>query len=286
MPLIPLLNPGMEISDIATKAIKPFVTGKDFIMVVTWFLISLAGVQFFAWVYLRYNNWAKLSVILITVAAFLLFDLIGKTYFMSHTWALGLLFYLAGREFASRLSGKAPLKIALIIATISIIIFMLIYNINKGCTFSATLACEVPNRFPGFYIDVVKGQFGFIPYFIITAAVGITCLIALSICLVKSPLFRPIAKVGKNSLPLFIISGVFLVVTSQLISQFLPTGPYTWFILSIAFTAAQVALYPLLARPINNLLLQCSRWSDYIVEQALYRPKILRAWWKFAFDKS
>ncbi|WKL57870.1 acyltransferase family protein [Asticcacaulis sp. ZE23SCel15] len=276
-PLLFLAHPNMDWLTLSVKIIRPLLTGKDFILVVTWFFVSLAGVQVLAWLYLRQSLWIKLGVVAIVIAAYLMTTLTGKTWFMMHTWAIGLLFFLAGRAYAKRPVANLPPLYALAVSIISLFVLTLFYDLNKGCAFSPTEVCEIPSGYPRFYIDVVYGQFGFMPYFLLCAVIGIIGLMTLSMCLSHTKYAPNIARIGKNTLVLLMINGVFVALSPSLLADIIPTLPDTW-ILSVALVAAQVALYPIMSKPINNLLHMCSNWADKITHLVISKsPKPIQA---------
>ncbi|WAC47738.1 acyltransferase [Asticcacaulis sp. SL142] len=276
-PLLFIANPDMDWLTLSVKVIRPLLTGKDFILVVTWFFVSLAGVQVLAWLYLRQSLWLKLGVVATVIAAYLMTALTGKTWFMMHTWAIGLLFFLAGRAYAKRpVTNLKPLY-ALATSIACVLLLMLTYNLNKGCAFSPTEVCEIPSGYPRFYIDVVYGQFGFMPYFLLCAIIGIIGLMTLSMCLSHTKYAPNIARIGKNTLVLLMINGVFVALSPSLLADIIPTLPDTW-ILSVALVAAQVALYPIMSKPINNLLHICSNWADQATHLVISNsPKPIQA---------
>ncbi|MDC7676252.1 acyltransferase family protein [Asticcacaulis machinosus] len=274
-PLLLVTHSGANGLDFAAQFIRPLLTGKDFILIVTWYLVSLAGVQFLAWLYLRGSIWIKLGVIAIVTAAFMITSLTGKTYFMFHTWAIGGLFFLAGREFGRRFTMEGPKPYALMASLACIVLLVLVYDLNKGCTFSPTQVCAVPNGYPHFYVDVVYGQFGFIPYFLLSATIGIAALMAVSMVLSRTFLSLPLTRIGKNTLVLLLMNGVFMALAPTLLARIIPTLPGIW-IISVALVAGQVVLYPFMSRPINSLLHMCSNWADYIARRIVdHLPKLI-----------
>lgn len=260
-PLLLVTHPELHGLGLLTKLARPFYEGKDFILVVTWFFVSMAGVQILAWLYLRKSLWIKLGVVALCLGAYLITALTGKTVFMMHTWAIALLFFMAGREYARRPAIDLKPLVAAFASITGFGALMLTYSLNRGCAFSPTQTCEFQGGYPRFFIDVVNGQFGFVPYLVLSSVIGIIALMTLSMLLNRTALREPLARIGRHTLVLLMINGVFVTLAPVLLKPIIPTLPDTW-LLSIGFTAVQVAIYPFLSRPINNLLHMCTNWAD------------------------
>lgn len=184
----PLLR--RDVTDAAWFVLWPMLDGEGWSIGVIWFLTALAIVQGLAYGLLR--RWHPLAVaaaaILVGAAAAGL-----PNRFMLQTWFPGLAFFALGFWLARfpprRLVWTAPpLALALLVLA----------PLNAG-----------PNHHAGvpFVVMMVKGAYGELPLFYVTALAGTLGVIGLAVVLARSAAAPFLGFVGRHSLELLIIDG-------------------------------------------------------------------------------
>jgi fucose 4-O-acetylase-like acetyltransferase len=199
------------------RLVLPLLIGKDFSIVVTWFLVALAVVQIFAYGVIKYAGSPRYLFLLLALCLYISAPLTGNI-FQIKALAPGLIFFLFGYVLASNrpktLRRFLPALPFLICAT------YFLSSVNDSCLLDWALTCsKVNGRFADFLrghfgVLMIVGYYGFFPLFIAAALAGSLSILMLGALLERSILARPLSLIGQRTLELVIVNG-FLVVFLQ-----------------------------------------------------------------------
>lgn len=241
--------------------------------VVVWFLVSLALVQlvFHAQRELRSPLLRGLLLTTVTVASLVCIARDSR-FLQLQTLLPGLFFYWAGQAFAGsrwreRLAGLTVPALTGLCLLLLPVTFALAH-MNQGCAFSATASCfNLPDRFTVLF---VFGDYGFVPYFITAALLGIL-LAYLAVMLLQRllPDSRPqrlLARIGESTMGLLIVSGLFIdFVQPQLFLRGLvPDSAPAVAVIILAILAVQLLLRDWSDRVFATLFRQLQHFSDWL----------------------
>lgn len=241
--------------------IIPLVKGSWLSLVVIWFLISLAGVQVLAFVYIKYPK-SRWGVLALCALPLLLLDRYHG-YWMSRTWLPGLVFFLIGhsyRKYGCRVSASAfPILLAIVYLTAPL---------NHGCSLNFLEHCSDITRPEKFAVLVLTGTYGFIPLFFMTALCGWLMLMSGSEIARIIKIDRPLTYVGSHTLELLLINGVILVFVQPALQSILMPSEDFWRTVAQAATISipQVLLLFLFKKPVRGLLWASDACSRLVVK--------------------
>ncbi|GGZ37390.1 acyltransferase family protein [Asticcacaulis endophyticus] len=248
-------------------AVRPLVLGKDFALMVPWFLISLAIVQCLAWIYLRGSAIVKISMI-IGLAAIFIADANGlKVIFMDNTWGIGLFFFLVGRAFSGVKKPAITPRLAAVAASVTIGLVTILHPLNKGCPLDPISNCN-QSTYPSFGVNIVAGQVGFLPLFLVTAFLGIASLILLAQAVKPFRASVLLVWIGQNTLSLLILNGAFLVLATPVLAAHISLRPWAWLVWSMLITAGHVAVLPFIKPGMDRLQNLCRLAGDGVIHIA------------------
>jgi acyltransferase len=192
----------------ASTFLSPLLYGSGFSLVVTWFLISLGIVQLSFWLFTR----SGLTVRVLIVAGLALLHFLAHRYgwgaYSIHTVPVGFLFFSLGHWVLNRPSRDIPPPLLMASLLLSGVLFLASVPLNGGCTFWFG-SCN-PTRHPAFAVHMLSGYFGFLPAFVLTALLGIVGTLAISRVIARTPFSAVFEWLGKNSLLVLLVNGLFL----------------------------------------------------------------------------
>jgi fucose 4-O-acetylase-like acetyltransferase len=254
-------------ASLVKMAVRPLLLGKDFALMVPWFLISLAAVQCLAWVYLHSSRMVRIALATSLIAIFIA-DANGlKVVFMDNTWGIGLFFFLMGRAFSGAKKPAITPRLAAVTASVTIGLVTILHPLNKGCPLDPVSNCN-QSIYPSFGVNIVAGQVGFLPLFLVTAFLGIASLILLAQAVKPFRASALLVWIGQNTLSLLILNGAFLVLATPVLAAHISLRPWAWLMWSVLITAGHVAILPLIKPGMDRLQNLCRQAGDGVIHIA------------------
>jgi len=264
------LHDGAPIIEIVRTVIRPIVAGWDFSIVVLWFLVSLAIVQILAWLLVHSNLAGKVLIWVVAVAVFLLSHYDNKLYFQAQSWAVGMVFFMAGWGAMryDRFAKGQPRGLLLLYGCLILAALFFSYPLNRGCLFDSTTTCSTAAGTKFFLVHLLYGRIGFVPLFFFTAFAGTGALVFIALTIRETRVASAIAWVGRNTLGLLILNGFVLRIEGTLAKR-IPINPLgvpsaVW---SVLFVVAQLAVFPI-SKPV---LTKLHEWSRHLSDLLLVR---------------
>jgi fucose 4-O-acetylase-like acetyltransferase len=233
----------------------PFFSWSDFNIITTWFLVSIAFVRIFAWLYLRGGIWRRLTILIFLTASWVVSCRLGIRIFQIHTLAPGLLFFLLGNSVVRKMSVMKTLKKSslIIISVAAFAVVAMTYSLNKGGLVPVLGDNSHEANRHAFCVFFLSGWYGNPFYLFLTASAGILGVLSLALAESNRMLERLLAKVGEETLSLLLLNGVFLVGVQPALRAFFPVFPFfTIVAICGVLTALQISILPLIAIPTNN----------------------------------
>lgn len=235
---------GLPANLIAAHIFYPLLAGYGFILVLNWFLVSLAFGKVLAWIYLRASLSLKIVVWVVSIILYLFAERFEFRFFEVQTWLVAWAFILLGNE-AMRLESHLRSmtrwrRLALLLATSAVFVYS--YGLNRGCLFNPMQRCNIDPQYRSFGVEVIYGHLGFLPLFMLTALLGISMLVFFASAIAKTPAAAAIAWIGRNTLALMILNGFVRAFISPLFTRVFPV--YSSLLWSAGLTAVQIALLP------------------------------------------
>jgi fucose 4-O-acetylase-like acetyltransferase len=242
---------------IVKNVIRPFVAGWGYCLVLPWFLVSLALVQVLAWLHIHARLMGKALIWFGVVAIYLLVHHYGKLYFQAQSWAVGLAFFLAGREamWHEHFIPEKPRSVFLLLACLAAALLFFSYPLNRGCMLDPSQTCSAAAGTQVFAVSLLYGLIGFPPLFFFTAFAGIAALGFLALAMQGTRFMPALSWVGRNTLPLLILNGFVLVFAEKILSKVLSIGllGVPSLIWAALLTAIQIALLPVVIPALTKL---------------------------------
>lgn len=201
------------------EMLRPAFKLTHFSTVVVWFLVALAAVRLLFAIALRHRRAVPL-VLLLAAGLWILSAGRSVTILQCQTWLPGLAFFALGYWMNQRRSLPAG-WLALPLAAVT----LLLVPLNGGCSFAPFGDCPLSLRWPGFPLDafavsMANGDYGFVPLFYATALAGSLAVLSLSSLLARAaPLGKPLARLGRNSLDLFLVNGFVLAFLNPVLAR-------------------------------------------------------------------
>jgi len=282
---VALLHQGNPLGIAAWQILSPLVLGQDFNLIVTWFLVSLAFVQIFAWIYLHARPAVRWLIWALLAGLYFAFQQTGQQIFQFSTWGAGLVFFLMGhavarkglwiKEGAGVSAGASPTGLwhssarHFLIGCAAAAAVFILYPFNHGCSVTPNEFCHLYRGTHLFAVLFVDGQLGFLPLFFLTAALGIVAVTAFAKAIQGTVMAGPTAWVGRNTLPILILNGFILVfVQHRLATRFAfqnsQVAALAW---ALALTVLQLAALAVVKPGVDWLYGQCRLLSQAIVSR-------------------
>lgn len=250
--------------------IRPFITGGQGLSLrITWFLVSLAVVQLFALFILRSGIMRQAFAVAIMLALYVLATKFEIRWLYGQTIAAGTMFYVVGHQAGKWLSTRPLSKSAAgglgVLATGALVVT---YGLNGGCLFNPFNSCNMLGR-PDFAVIFVNGLFGFLPLFLFSALAGIVTLLCLATLAAETPASAFFSWIGRSSLALLVINGVFFTYFEPMLAGKL--GPLSDYSLSVAtiVLVVHVAILPFVGPAVDALRKACSKLSLWMAGIAM-----------------
>jgi fucose 4-O-acetylase-like acetyltransferase len=256
---------GLPANLIAQRVFYPILAGYGFILVLNWFLVSLAFGKVLAWIYLRGGSFLKVSIWIASIFIYLFADRFEFRFFEIQTWTVAFAFILLGNEairfdsFLRAISRRS--RFALMLITCAG--FFYSYRLNGGCPFNPLRTCNVDTQYREFGVEVIYGHLGFIPLFILSALLGIAMLVFFALTIEKSPVAAAIAWIGRNTLALMILNGFARAFILPLLVWFFPA--FSSLLWSAGISVVQIAVLPFAIPVVKYIQDQSCRIADLLL---------------------
>lgn len=246
--------------------IRPFITGGQGLSLrITWFLVSLAVVQLFALFILRNGIVRQTIAVAIMLAMYVVATRYDIRWFFGQTIAAGTVFYIVG-HLAGRWLATQPLsKIAAGgVGVVAVAAFLITYGLNGGCLFNPFNSCNMLGR-PEFAVIFVNGLFGFLPLFLFSALAGILTLLCLATLAAAMPASAFLGWLGRNSLALLVLNGVFFTYFEPKLAGKLGALSDYSLLVAMLVLALHLALLPVVGPAVDAIRRACSKLSAWVV---------------------
>jgi len=215
-------------ASLASYALHSTLKGKDFSIIVVWFLVALAIVRLIVFALFRYLPlriaWGTVALIGLTGFAVSLIPQV----FSARSWAAGIVFFALGMALAPWLRRPVPLGLLALSPFVAALALA-----NRGCVLDPVAACANPFAPIGPVVWLHEGMTGFLPLFYLTALLG--CAVALALAEATGRVWSRwpgpvalLARIGNATLELLILNGIVLVFVQPLLKRWIPADPDPW----------------------------------------------------------
>jgi fucose 4-O-acetylase-like acetyltransferase len=268
-------EPALDLMSFLRGAARMGVVGDQYSLTALWFLAALAIVRVLAAIVVR----AGPLVTVLATLALLALTLTSTSLGWRNIYQLNLI----GVAFAAFIVGHAlsagvralerSVLAALAVLTVCGAATALTFDLNDGCLWDVTGHCGQDWLNDGFGVSMFSGQYGNLPLFFFTAAVGTGFAMALCILIARQNglVGRRLEAWGRNSLNLLIVNSLFLHVANPLIEHWIVprVDGVGWFFFVALFTvtfAANLIVTRALTRPLRRLTSLASRISAEAID--------------------
>ena len=243
-------------------------------LIVTWFLASLAIIQWVSVVHDHVRAPLKALIWVLLFLALLWHEATRANFFQIGSLLAGFLFYRSGLAARRVIEWLDASSRRFAILSFGVFAFLGTYwldTLNGGCSFS--LAQDCPNIAGRFVVFLFNGDMGHFPLFIAAAALGITGSLGISksLCANAFIITRILRFLGENSLLLLVINGYFLIFFEKnqaVMPYFAGQGSLALAMsLTTGMVAAQVCLAWLIKRPFSWLDRLAFGSGDWVVKR-------------------
>lgn len=250
--------------------LEPMIKGAGFSVVVVWFLVAIAFVQITFHILMTSRYAVKVATLAVLVVSFVAIQMTEKWLFQAGAVLPGLLFYAFGHWFArSGLSNWQP-KLVVVLGAVALV--MALAPMNQGCLLNALAVCGQADLNGAFGVRMVAGKIGFLPLFLITAALSCLAVLWISarICERLPALASYVAKLGTRTLDLLLINAFVFQFVQPFIRDHWVSEASLLVAMSIsaALTLIQVAALPVL-RPALALVSRMTQASASALVRAV-----------------
>ncbi|MGA8171566.1 MAG: acyltransferase family protein [Methylocystis sp.] len=186
--------------------LRPFVKGDGFDPFIVWFLVSISFVQLGAFIMYSNNAFGKALVWVVIIYSIMctLYD--APNFWQIRSFAPGLMFFVFGMHYRQTQS-----RYVLAYAVIYGCLCVLTGPLNHGCVLSFSSVCP-DTLYGNFAVWLIIGKIGYAPLFIFTAITGVLAVHGFAQFAAWNISYpAPVLSwVGRNSLELMLVNGVFI----------------------------------------------------------------------------
>lgn len=272
-----IAQPTMTIGGFFANAWRMAAAGDLYSLSALWFLTALAGVRFVAAFSSRFGAWGPPAAALALFGLYVVMEARGaRNYLQLELLWVGFAAFMAGRWARGafdKLETRPNLALALMIPAAALA--AVVASMNHGCTYAFERACTLSFLNDRFGVSMFMAAFGYLPIFVLGAAIGIVFASSLSIFIshrggVVAVAFK---RWGRNSLNLLIVNAAFLELANPLLSRdVVPRvhgdNPLFFVVLFAVAIVANVMAAGLLRPALSRLRLSARDLAMFIVDVA------------------
>lgn len=243
----------------AKSVIKPLVYGTGYVTALAWFFVVLAIARPLAWLFER--NKPLFALIVLAIGACL--ALAHWRHWPDNlwewrNWPAATLLFLIGMRIPRGRAIPAWLGLAALVLSLLFTWFNRPGLVETG----PCLTCEIE-----FVAQPMVGQFGFAPLYILQVLLFTVFLLWVS--QIRSPhvIADAVTRVGRNSLAYIFMHGFVIAIVFNALDKVFPaheSAPF-YVLLLAAVIAFHLALFQVLRRPLEWLIMLCARASRAIL---------------------
>lgn len=252
--------------DISIRAvIEPVILLRSFSLGVTWFLVAIGITRLLFTCVMEGGPRLKGGVALLLAASLGIIVSGDIMVFQIHTLWAGVLFYAIGhlcsKTILIRLDPQGPrvwprgwIAAGFVLSAAAT---TLLAPLNLGCSLLPFDTCGSVVVYGHPMVRMITSQYGFLPLFVVTAFCGTACVIFLSALMAALPTGwrKPWTWMGRNTLPLLILNGCFLVTANDFIRRMMEGtsgGPGPW-LLCMGVVALHIVVLPVTIPAVSGL---------------------------------
>lgn len=261
----------------AVSVVRSLVALDSFSIGVTWFLVALAVVRILAKMVLEGRPAIRGLALALAAASLVLSLTSDLRLFQIQAWWAGLAFYLAGAWGApvfldriGKVGSMAGMLRITALALISGMVAVIFTRLNGGCVASPFAHCSRETSYGHFYVRMIIGDYGFLPWFVIGAAIGSVCVLLLSADLARllpDRILKYCGWIGQNTLTLLLLNGFFLALGNGRFRELLARGYNPWLplLLPIIIVCLHLLLLPFFVPLVQRIEKLANRVAAWVI---------------------
>jgi hypothetical protein len=242
--------------------VRPLAYGIGHSTFVPWFLIVLAVARLFAYASARGWRWFFLALVgAVALLAAARAAGLPDNFYDWKRWPAAVVMFLIGMRLSP--AWRVPHTVGLLGLSGALVLSI----VNRPALWreGVCLHCDLL-----FIAQPMVGEFGSIPVYFVQQGLALIFLLWLSQQAAASPAKRLLATIGRQSIQLLVLHGWVILSFYGLMYYLLPRSAGAWVFVAIFAinVALHLALYRLLASPLNGCLGLCSTASRRLVSAA------------------